>query len=297
MSIENTTADAPLPARSAPGTALPRGWQLWRRQIRAIVQVELRKQLLGKRSLIIYLMAAIPVFISCVLLLARAITGENLFEQVVHARQFFAILYQTLVLRGILFFGCAWVFTNLFRGEVLDRSLHYYFLSPVRREVLVVAKYLSGLALMVIVLCTMVTVSYLLLYPPFGVGRAVEDLVRGAGFSQLLSYLGTTILACLGYGSLFLIAGVLFKNPILPALVVLLWEGINFILPPLFKKISVIHYVRGLLPIPPTEGPFAVIAKSPSVTVSILGLLVFSGVALVIAAIVVRRMQIRYSED
>ena len=34
---------------------------------------------------------------------------------------------------------------NLFRGEVVDRSLHYYFLAPVRREVLVVGKYLSGL--------------------------------------------------------------------------------------------------------------------------------------------------------
>ncbi len=34
---------------------------------------------------------------------------------------------------------------NLFRGDIVDRSLHFYFLSPVRREVLVVGKYLSGL--------------------------------------------------------------------------------------------------------------------------------------------------------
>ncbi|MEN2577350.1 hypothetical protein AAER51_17970, partial [Acinetobacter baumannii] len=57
----------------------------------------------------------------------------------------FGVIYNTLILRTVIFFGCAWIFMNLFRGEIVDRSLHYYFLSAVRREVLITGKYLSGL--------------------------------------------------------------------------------------------------------------------------------------------------------
>jgi hypothetical protein len=54
-------------------------------------------------------------------------------------------LYHGFILRTVVFFGCAWIFMNLFRGELVDRSLHYYFLSAVRREVLVAASICQGL--------------------------------------------------------------------------------------------------------------------------------------------------------
>ena len=44
------------------------------------------------------------------------------------------------------------------RGEIVDRSLHYYFLSAVRREVLIVGKYFSGLVTS-IVLFTFTTIT------------------------------------------------------------------------------------------------------------------------------------------
>ena len=44
----------------------------------------------------------------------------------------YSILYGGLILRTVVFFGSAWIFMNLFRGELVDRSLHYYFLSAVR---------------------------------------------------------------------------------------------------------------------------------------------------------------------
>ena len=37
------------------------------------------------------------------------------------------------------------IFSNLFRGEMLEKTLHYYFLTPMRREMLVAGKYLAGL--------------------------------------------------------------------------------------------------------------------------------------------------------
>ena len=57
----------------------------------------------------------------------------------------FAGIFQFMYLRLFIFFGCMFVFMNLFRGEMLDKSLHFYFLAPIRREVLTVGKYLAGL--------------------------------------------------------------------------------------------------------------------------------------------------------
>ena len=39
------------------------------------------------------------------------------------------------------------------------------------------------------------------------------------------------------------------------------WEWLNFLLPPLLKKVSVIHYLNSLVPVPISEGPFAVVAE------------------------------------
>jgi ABC-type transport system involved in multi-copper enzyme maturation permease subunit len=57
----------------------------------------------------------------------------------------FAGVFQFFFLRLAIFFGCLGIFMNLFRGEILDRSLHFYFLAPIRREVLMTGKFLAGL--------------------------------------------------------------------------------------------------------------------------------------------------------
>src|SRR6185503_6966782 len=60
---------------------------------------------------------------------------------------------ETLILAGIvqayyvrfgIFFGCLWTFMRLVRGEVAERTLHYPFLAPLRRDVLIVGKFLAG---------------------------------------------------------------------------------------------------------------------------------------------------------
>ena len=61
-------------------------------------------------------------------------------------------IFQIFFLRPAVYFGCVGIFTYLFRGEVVERTLHYYFLSPVRREVLVAGKYLAGLVTAVVFL-------------------------------------------------------------------------------------------------------------------------------------------------
>ena len=58
-----------------------------------------------------------------------------------------------------------------------------------------------------------------------------------------------TVLACAAYGSVFLCAGLLFRNPIVPAAVVLLWESANLFLPATLQKLGIIYYLQSLCPL------------------------------------------------
>ena len=67
----------------------------------------------------------------------------------------------------------------------------------------------------------------------------------------------TAALACVGYGAVFLMCGLLFRNPMIPAAVVCVWENLNPFLPSLLKKISVIFYLKNLCPVEvPLPPPF-----------------------------------------
>ncbi|MCA1639472.1 MAG: hypothetical protein LC768_14245 [Acidobacteria bacterium] len=186
---------------------------------------------------------------------------------------------------------------NLFRGEVVDRSLHYYFLAPVRREVLVVGKYLSGLIATVLLFSITTVGSVVILYFWRFPTESARYFFDGAGASQMLAYLGVTILACIGYGAVFLIVGLFFRNPIIPALLLYGWEWINFLLPPFLKKISVIHYLQSLVPVPMSEGPFAVLVEPTPAWISVPSLLLFTGIVLFLASLHIRRMEISYAGD
>ncbi len=273
------------------------GWSLWVRQVLSILRIELRKTVLGRRSIPVYALAGIPIFVCAIIAIVSGPEGEPIAGNLGQARQIYSVIYLALVLGMVIFFGCAGIFTNLFRGEVLDRSLHYYLLSPLRREVLVVGKYLSGLLVTVVLFSVTTVISFLLMYVPFGLTAGMEDFFGGPGIGQLFNYLGVTALACLGYGAVFLILGLVFRNPILPVGALLAWEFWHFLLPPTLKKLSVIHYLKGLVPIPATEGPLAIVSEPPPAWLSVAGLLGLTVLALVLAAAYLRRAEIRYSED
>jgi ABC-type transport system involved in multi-copper enzyme maturation permease subunit len=274
-------------------------WSLWLRQIRAILRIEVRKNFWGKRAILIYLLAAIPVFLMFLLSIVDAEGGAvDIRVNWPGAQLAFAmIIYRGLILQTIVYFGCAWIFMNLFRGEVVDKSLHYYFLCALRREVLVTGKYISGLVAS-IVLFTLTTVgSLFFLYYARGYPANVEYLFNGPGLGQCLTYIGITILACVGYGAVFMVIGLFFRNPIIPALVAYAWEWANFLMPPLLKKISIIHYLHSLSPIPVSEGPLATIVDPTPAWISVPSMIIFTAVVLILSSVRIRKMEIRYGNE
>jgi ABC-type transport system involved in multi-copper enzyme maturation permease subunit len=270
-------------------------WSLWGRQVAAVMRLELRKNFLSRRSLLLYLLAGTPLALLALLDLFPPPSNE--FNDFTLLSVMYAAIYNGLILRTLIFFGCAWVFMNLFRGEVVDRSLHYYFMTPARREVLVVGKYLSGLVTTIIMFGVTTVGSMLLLYFVRFYGQSTRYFFDGPGLRQMLVYLGITALACVGYGAVFLIIGLFFRNPVIPALILYGWEWINFLLPPLLKKLSVIHYLHSLAPVPMSEGPFAVLAEPTPAWLSVPSLFVFTLAVLTLASLYIRRMEISYAGE
>ena len=217
----------------------------------------------------------------------------------------FAGVFQFFYLRLAIFFGCLGIFMNLFRGELLDKSLHFYFLAPIRRDVLMVGKYLAGLLAATIIFMTSELLQFIALCWSLDSNVLNAYLYHGHGFAHAAAYLGITALACVGYGSLFLAAGLWFRNPIIPAAAVLLWEALNPFLPSVLQKISVIYYLKALCPVTvPVSGDtpaiFAMLISNPepiAAPIAIFGVLLVSFAILFVSSRQVRRMEINYTTE
>jgi ABC-type transport system involved in multi-copper enzyme maturation permease subunit len=216
----------------------------------------------------------------------------------------FAGIFQYFFLRLAIFFGCVGVFMNLFRGEMLDHSLHHYLLAPVRREVLMVGKYLSGLLATILIFGLSTTLQFFLMLSAHPATERTAYLA-GPGWGHFLSYLGLTALACVGYGSLFLAAGLILKNPLIAAALVLFWEGANWFLPAVLKQFSIIYYLQALCPVvaplsadipEPLKLLVTTTAPIPG-AIAVLGLFAVSLLALTLAGFAVRKLEINYGAD
>jgi hypothetical protein len=217
----------------------------------------------------------------------------------------FAAVFQFFYLRLAIFFGCLGIFMNLFRGEILDKSLHFYFLAPIRRDVLMIGKFLAGLLATCIIFVTSELLQIVALTWSFSPNVRDLYLYQNHGLANSAVYLAVTALACLGYGAFFLAAGMLFRNPILPAGAILVWEAANPFLPALLKKFSVIYYLKSLCPVdiptPPGTPPLlSLLVSNPdpvSAPVAILGIAIAALLVLYVSSFQVRRMEINYTTE
>lgn len=274
--------------------------RMWRNQLRTIIRLEIKKNFFRWRGLWVYFLAFGPVIIIGLHTIAAFMNparagGHPLDNDTNVLAGIFRLFYLHL---GI-YFGCMGIFTRLFRGEMMERSLHYYFLAPVRRELLVIGKFVAGVVASSVIFSIAVTASYFLMYAHYGAeGR---QFLFGPGLPQLGAYLLVTVLACFGYGALFLLMGLLFKNPIVPAVVIAFWESINGILPAWLKKLSVIFYLEPLCPVDvPSNGLlnlFLVSADPIPAYLAVPGLLVVCAAILAYACIKIRTVEINYSSE
>jgi hypothetical protein len=219
-------------------------------------------------------------------------------------RMIFAGIFQFFYLRLAIFFGCLGIFMYLFRGEMTNRTLHFWLLAPARREVLLAGKYAAGLIASAVIFGGGALVCFAaMLWPHDAV--ELQAYWNAGGMGHLFWYAAAAVLGCLGYGSVFLAVGLYVRNPILPAAVLLAWESVNGILPHAVQKMSILYYLQSLCPVPAPLGNDAPVlirllaapAAPASRPAAILGLLLVTAFVLWIAGLAVRRMQITYGTE
>ncbi len=219
-------------------------------------------------------------------------------------RAAFAAVFQYFYLRLAIFFGCLGIFINLFRGEMLDKSLHFWFLAPVRREILLLGKYCAGLIASVVIFGTGTIIAFTAMLA-FQDSAEMWSYWQADGAYHITWYVIAAALGCVGYGSVFVAAGLLLRNPIIPAVVMLLWESINGFLPNVLQKLSVLHYLQSICPVaapmdanfPPALRMLLSPAAPTAAWQSIGGLLCVTVVVLLVASRAVRRLEINYGTD
>jgi len=219
-------------------------------------------------------------------------------------RMIFSGIFQFFYLRLAIFFGCLGMFMYLFRGEMTNRTLHYWFLAPARREVLLAGKYAAGLIAAAVVFGGGALLAFAAMLWPHDPAE-LQAYWSAGGMGHLFWYGAAAVLGCVGYGSVFLALGLYVRNPIIPAAVLLAWEGVNGILPHVLQKMSILYYLQSLCPVPaPTDDEIPTVIRllmAPAAPASrpgaILGLLLLTAFVLWIASRAVRRMQISYGTE
>ncbi|MGC1366735.1 MAG: ABC transporter permease, partial [Candidatus Acidiferrum sp.] len=159
MSTQNLVARAQKTFKEQP-------WRLYGSQISVLVRNEVRRNLFTRRRIWVYLLALIPVLI----LIAHNIfsTYHNDPMSMEDETEVLAGIVQLYYFRLGIFFACMGIFTWLFRGEIVERTLHYQFLVPVRKEVLVVGKFLAGAIISILLFEAAVLACFFLTYSRFG---------------------------------------------------------------------------------------------------------------------------------
>jgi ABC-type transport system involved in multi-copper enzyme maturation permease subunit len=271
-------------------------WSLWWIQARRLTRIEIRRNLFTRRAWWVYFLAFIPAVIILIHLLIDRHSGESLSDDT----EVLAGVVQFYYVRLGIFFGCLGIFSRLIRGEMIERSLHYYLLSPVRREVILLSKFFAGAVSAVVLFGSAMIADFVLMY--VGYGAAGRDfMLRGPGLGQIEAYLLITVLACLGYGAIFLLLSLMFRNPMPGAMLLLGWEAINPVMPSLLQKFSVVSYLRHLMPVSiPAEGIFALLTvetEPVSAWVAVLGLLVLIALVLTYTCYRIRSLEIRYTTE
>ena len=219
-------------------------------------------------------------------------------------RAIFAGIFQYFYLRLALFFGCLGMFMYLFSGEMSNRTLHYWLLAPAPREVVLAGKFAAGLIASTVIFGGGALLAFTAMAWPHDAVE-LQAYWSAGGMSHAFWYVTAAVLGCVGYGSVFLAVGLYLRNPIIPAALLLAWEGASGVLPQVLQRISILYYLQSLCPVPAPvddEVPalirlLAVPAAPASRPAAILGLLLLSALVLWIASRAVRRMEISYGAE
>jgi len=248
------------------------------------------QMLWSRRSVFLGLLIGAPIAMAVGVRVIAATAGLPVINGAgLNGPALFGILIWLLFVRFVVpvlgvFYG-----TSLIADEVDDKTITYLFTRPVPRSAVLLGKYLSYLACVVLLVLPAVIVIYFLVVP---IGGRI-----GESFPQLAADLGMLIVGLAAYGAIFAFVGAQLKRPLIVGLVFAFgWESTVLLIPGYLKRLSVAYYLQALVPhAMPQESSIssllAVFQEMPSVAVSLASLTGITVLALWLAGRAVEKRE------
>jgi ABC-2 type transport system permease protein len=198
----------------------------------------------AKRTKFFFILSLLPVLLGAFLRLQQALTlsRRNMTGLFFYSNVVLPFYVQFLLLMLALFYG-----TSIVLEEVEGRTLPYLAARPLPRTSIILGKYGSSAALALAMIDVGLVASFLVLNAE-QLGDLSLDLV-------LLRDMTVLDLGLLCYLALFAFLGALLKRAVLFGLLFCFgWENVLIYFPGLTQKLAIAHYLKSLIPQPPSSG-------------------------------------------
>ncbi len=225
----------------------------------------------SRRTRLFVVLSLLAPLLQLLVVLFTSLPGMDFFN-----RTLLVFYLQLLVPLLALFFG-----TSVVNDELDDKTLVYLVTRPVPRPAILLGKFAAAFTLALPIAGGGFTTAYLL--------ARSGGMAGGSGF-ELAHYLGVMALALFAYSAIFTLLGTFMKKAILFGLFFVFgWEFTVQFLPGVTQRLTLIHWIKSLLPAMPREMRFMLFHLEPSsAAASVLVLLLVGLLALATAALVFR---------
>jgi ABC-2 type transport system permease protein len=241
--------------------------------LRAMLSYSVRKLLTNRRWIIVLLLAA----------LIGVVMGYSASLGAVGALDQGSDLLNLLVLSFVLPIMAMIFGASMIRNEIDDRSITQVITSPVDRRISYLGYYLSLIMVLALSLLVVTVVGW--------TGYYLVSGISGDAVGLLIAYLAVLMLGAVVYSSLFLVMGVVLKQPIYLGLIyAFVWEGFIGSLPGAIGNITIMHQLRVIASSQIHNGSIS--GFSGDAVVSFIALAVMTAVLLIAGAYAFREKQL-----
>ena len=228
-----------------------------------------------KRTILFSLLSFTPVlliFIVKILEIAKphsSISASHLYPNVI-----VAFYIQFIIEILAIFFG-----SSIIDEEVDNKTLVYLNTKPIEKVAVFIGKFLSYLTIILSMVIMGLIFTFLIAY--FN-----NNMIGRVG--ELIKYLYASVFAILAYTSIFAMLSTFFKRTaMLGLLFVFGWESIVNYMPGSTQKLTIIHFVKSLIPQTAVNKQFLLFHLEPSsILTSVLVLLSITLISIIIGAII-----------
>jgi ABC-type transport system involved in multi-copper enzyme maturation permease subunit len=258
-------------------------YQTW-----AMARLTMRNLVVSKRTILIVLLACVPIAVSLIL---RHVMPQETRRPPAH--EIFTVVFAGLYTHFVILVTTIFYGASLLADERSDRTITFLLIRPVLPEVIVLGKFLAFVFGTCLILLASVGVTY------FVFSGMDQDVLAFRETVPFREFARVVVLAVAAYGAVFTFCGSMFKRPVIFAFAYcFLWESILPYLPLFLQKITVMYYVKSLIPNWQSEGGILQVASDPATPErAVAVLLLVCAAFLILTAVTLRTKEYSFEKE